>query len=366
MPPFRFIQARLPDPAHSRAQITERLLAHRRKLLAAREQQAASLKEASAKNDLDWLNRKDRLRLDPEESRKIERRATKVSDCCSQGSGLSHLKPDDLKKLEALRGGVRLVRIASEHQADELAAALHAEFPWMGPATEAIWHGIRRSVREGDIGLRLPPILLDGPPGIGKSAWARALASLIKVPTMVYEATVENASFGLVGSQRNWGNSNPGRLLNTILATRVGNPVVVVEEVEKSGQVESNRGQAYSLTDALLPLLEPLSAAGWSCYYFEVKFDMSYVIWVMTSNNAASLPEPLLSRCTSLRLQGISNAELQSFARREGNRRNLDDASIDSVVEAIERHCQSAVSLRTVMRMNQRVVQLQASGARLH
>ena len=59
---------------------------------------------------------------------------------------------------------------------------------------------------------------------------------------MVYEATVENASFGLVGSQRNWGNSNPGRLLNTILATRVGNPVVVVDEVEKSGRAESNKG----------------------------------------------------------------------------------------------------------------------------
>jgi hypothetical protein len=157
MPPFRFIQARLPDPAHSKAQITERLLAHRRKLLAARQQQAASLKETGGKNDPDWLNRKDPLRLDPEESRKIERRATRVSDRCSQGSGLSHLKPDDLKKPEALRGGVRLVRIATEHQADELAAALHAEYPWMAPATEAVWHGMRRSVREGDIGLRLPP-----------------------------------------------------------------------------------------------------------------------------------------------------------------------------------------------------------------
>ena len=102
MPPFRFIRARLPDPAHSRAQITERLLTHRRTLLAARQQQAASVKDAAAKNDLDWLNRKDRLRLDPEESRKIERRASKVSDGCSQDSGLSHLKPDDMKNLGAI------------------------------------------------------------------------------------------------------------------------------------------------------------------------------------------------------------------------------------------------------------------------
>lgn len=38
---------------------------------------------------------------------------------------------------------------------------------WMAPATEAVWHAMRRSVREGWPGLRLPPILLDGPPGIG-------------------------------------------------------------------------------------------------------------------------------------------------------------------------------------------------------
>lgn len=363
---FRFMKANFSDPKMSRDAIIKRLTLHRQALIAARKSGLQTTRTDGEPDPLKWMERKEDARLPTTERQVIERRADLLSRHHNATTGITHLKSDDAKKLEVLHQGVRLACVATEHQADELAAALHAEFPWMGPATEAVWHGMRRSVREGDIGLRLSPMLLDGPPGIGKSAWARSLGELIKVPTMVYEATVENASFGLVGSQRNWGNSNPGRLLNTILATRVGNPVVVVDEVEKSGRTESTRGQAYSLTDALLPLLEPLSAAGWSCPYFEVRFDMSYVIWVMTSSNAASLPEPLLSRCPPIRLQGISIAELQSFARREGHRRNLDDASIDAVVEAIERHCQSAVSLRTVMRMVQRAVQLQASGARLH
>jgi len=108
MPPFHFIHARLPDPAHSRAQITERLLAHRRKLLAARQQKSATLREAAGKDDLDRLNRKDPNRLDPEESRKIEQRALKVSDRCSQASGLSHLKPDEARyalRVHATVGG---------------------------------------------------------------------------------------------------------------------------------------------------------------------------------------------------------------------------------------------------------------------
>jgi ATP-dependent Lon protease len=214
--------------------------------------------------------------------------------------------------------------------------------------------------------MRLPPTLLDGPPGIGKTARVISLADLIKVPTMIYDATVKNASFGLVGVQRNWGNSNPGRLLNTILEHRVGNPIVVVDKVKKSGRAESNRDQAYSLTDALLPVLEPLGAASWYCPYFEVRFDMSDVIWVMTSNNARILPEPLLSRCPPMRLQGMTTAEGVGFVGREEQRKALDDVSIKAIVEAIEHHDQFNLSLRTVVRIIGKAAQFQAIGVRLH
>ncbi|MAN59539.1 MAG: hypothetical protein CMC08_06855 [Flavobacteriaceae bacterium] len=67
-------------------------------------------------------------------------------------------------------------------------------------------------------------------PRIGKSHWARRLGQLLTVPTAVVEATSENASFGVVGSQRGWGSAHPGRLLETILQARVANPVLVVEK----------------------------------------------------------------------------------------------------------------------------------------
>ena len=62
---------------------------------------------------------------------------------------MSHL-PDSAKaQLNALRDGVTVTRIQTEHKADEIAAALHEEMPWMAPATEEVWHGLRRSAREG-------------------------------------------------------------------------------------------------------------------------------------------------------------------------------------------------------------------------
>jgi 2-phosphoglycerate kinase len=77
---------------------------------------------------------------------------------------------------------VELVGIASEHRADQIPAAIHAEMPWMAAATDFLWKAMRRAVRADEPGFRLPPMLLDGPPGIGKSVWSRELGRHLGVP----------------------------------------------------------------------------------------------------------------------------------------------------------------------------------------
>ena len=74
---------------------------------------------------------------------------------------------------------------------------------------------------------RLPPMLLVGPPGIGKSYWARALAGALGVPTSLVDAAAEAASFVVAGAQRGWGNAGPSKVLDTILNHRVLNPLVI-------------------------------------------------------------------------------------------------------------------------------------------
>jgi ATP-dependent protease HslVU (ClpYQ) ATPase subunit len=63
----------------------------------------------------------------------------------------------------------------------------------MGPATEHIWHALRKSVREDLPGFQFAPLLLLGPPGIGKSHWTRRLGKLLEVPTTVVEANSQFA-----------------------------------------------------------------------------------------------------------------------------------------------------------------------------
>jgi len=284
---------------------------------------------------------------------KITRRAKKIQAKRSAQSRVPQMKREDREALEVFKNGVQLVSVSSEARADVIASILHEEMPWMAPATERVWHEMRRSVRSGEQGLRLRPLLLDGPPGIGKSHWARLLGDLVGVPSTVVEATSENASFGIVGTQKGWGSSHPGRLIQTVMTHLVANPLIIIDEIEKSGNPTSSSGTTFNLPQALLPLFEPLTSAAWPCPYFQLKFDMSWVTWVLTSNKAALLPAPLLSRCPPLRLGPLTVDDLNGFARQQGMKRKLPDEGVAAIAEVIGALGDDAarLSLRSVLRM---------------
>ena len=73
------------------------------------------------------------------EQGKISRRASRLLELREAATGLNHLRRDDRDRLEVLREGARLIQLPSTHRADELAAPLHAEMPWMATATEIVW-----------------------------------------------------------------------------------------------------------------------------------------------------------------------------------------------------------------------------------
>ena len=297
---------------------------------------------------------------------RIDRHAQAYLLARDRKSGMGHLDKRDREKLSALRLGAELRGIQSEHEADVVASMIHQEMPWMAAATERVWQEMRASVQRGDPAPRLSPVLLLGPPGIGKSHWARLLAEQLRVPTCMVDATNEPASFSIVGSQRGWSSTGPGRPLQTILATSVANPIVVIDEVEKAGSAEGQSGTSYSLSQALLPLLERSTATSWTCPYFRVQFDMSWVNWVLTANTLGGLPRPFLSRVPPIEMPALSLEHLLGFAERQGKNRDLPNEAIDAVREVISTvQVPQLLSLRSILRMIDRLKQ-QADRPTLH
>lgn len=332
--PLRILALRF-DLETSPQKIEQQLIAFLRELRCkARGLDPADIEAAREAND--WSKEFRACSPSQRDGDKIRRRAKALTDRRIRASGMAHLDKDAREKLRALSNGVRVVRLPSEHRADEIAATLHDEMPWMVQATTLTWHAMRESVRNGASALHLPPMLLDGPPGVGKSYWARRLAELIGAPSDLIDAANEPAGFAVAGSQRGWATAQPGRPVELFLRERVGNPVIVIDEIDKVGDVRSDKGVSFALSNALLPLLEPLSAQAWSCPYFRVTFDMRWISWILTSNNRRNVPAPLLSRCCVIDVPQLSGADLAHFARREGAARGLSADAIATLAAMLE------------------------------
>jgi ATP-dependent Lon protease len=293
----------------------------------------------------------------------IRRRVERIVERINTRSGASHLKEDQTKRLRPVTDGVTLVPVSSAHDADVIAAALHADFPWLAPATNAVWDALRRSATEDLQGARIPPLLLNGPPGIGKSTWARRLGDLIGVPTGIVEATSEPAGFAVSGLQKGWHGDASGKPLDLILRTRIANPVFVIDEIEKAGHATSSNGRSFDLASALLPLLETQSSRAWQCPYFQVPFDMSWISWILTSNDTVPLSAPLRSRVQIIDLPALTSGQLMGFVERDAAPRGLSDLSIEVALTVLAGACATSrdvPSLRTALRVLDRAQALES------
>jgi len=287
------------------------------------------------------------------DTERIRRRARRLVKARQEVSGVKHLRSEDVERLRGIAGGVELRGPASEHEADEIVARLYEEMPWHARVLEILWRDMRQAAGEGQ-GLRFRPVLLDGPPGVAKTYLGLRLAELAHVPSVFLDVATSSEGWSLAGSQRTWGSSAPGRPVSTILETRVANILICVDEVEKGGTHTSYKGGvATSAHQALLSLLEPVSARVWPCPYFGLPLDLSHLNWILMSNEAHLLPAPLRSRLRIVSVRGPTRPEMRAFAAREIARRGLDEDTLDTVEALIRAYPEAdeQLSLRTLLRI---------------
>lgn len=234
----------------------------------------------------------------------------------------------------------------SHDEIDIAISGIHERAPWMRSASVAAMQGARATAGAGT---RLPPMLLVGPPGTGKTTWATGLSAALGLPSIVISATTRGL-FALSGVEHGWSTARPGELVSRMLSTGVGNPVVVIDEIDKAaGGARTTAGQAMAgIADALLEMIEPATAAVWACPYLGARFDISHASWIMTANDIARVPGPLLDRVRVIRINPPTRAEAAEIARRRA-RDKLDDDLADEIAAAVfASHRDGKFSLRNI------------------
>ncbi|NLD68482.1 MAG: AAA family ATPase [Limnobacter sp.] len=144
---------------------------------------------------------------------------------------------------------------------------------------------------ETDDPIELPPLLLLGDPGIGKTHFARRLSQLLGTGYGFVSMSSLTAGWILSGASSQWRNSRTGKVFETLVNGDFANPVFVVDEIDKT----SADGQ-YDPLGALYSLLEPDTAAEFVDEFAEIPLDCSEIAWVATANDASRIPEPILNR----------------------------------------------------------------------
>src|SRR5688572_23814417 len=139
--------------------------------------------------------------------------------------------------------------------------------------------------------IELPPMLLLGEPGIGKTHFARKVAELLGTGFGFVPMSSLTAGWVLSGASSQWKNAKPGKVFETFLNGDYANPVIVVDEIDKA----SGDGQ-YDPLGALYELLEVETATRFIDEFVELPIDASGALWLATANDTARIPDPLLSR----------------------------------------------------------------------
>jgi hypothetical protein len=254
-------------------------------------------------------------------------------------------------QLESLRGGARVTAPRSPDRLDEVAAQLFDEMPWQRAAISALWKAARE--RAGSE-TPLPPILLYGEKGWGKSTVARRFAELCGRPHVVLDCASAGAALRIAGTEKGWGSACPGVPIETILRQNVADPVFVLDEIDKAGRISSMSGSVSSMQNALLPLLEPGTARDWNCPYFRRNFNMSRISWILTANYLEMVPEPLRDRCVHVECPRPKNTDIRHAALIIAQKHGVQDPEMvaDVVGKSIST---TGISLRGIERMILRI-----------
>lgn len=139
--------------------------------------------------------------------------------------------------------------------------------------------------------LEITPLLLLGPPGVGKTHFARELSVLLGTGMGFVSMSSLTAGWVLSGASSQWKGARPGKVFETLVDGQYANPVMVVDEIDKAGGEH-----AYDPLGALYSLLEQDTAGHFTDEFAEVPVDASQVIWVATANDARAIPEPIINR----------------------------------------------------------------------
>lgn len=204
---------------------------------------------------------------------------------------------------------------------DEVEAVLDRDHYGLRDVKDRIVEQMAVLKQRGDVKAGI--LCLYGPPGVGKTSLGKSIADATGREYIRVSFGGLHDEAEIRGHRKTYLGAMPGRIITGLQKCKTGNPVFVLDEIDKIGA--DHKGDPAM---ALLEVLDPEQNEHFHDNYIDVDYDLSKILFIATANTLSTISHPLLDRMELIEISGYITEEKVAIAREHLLPKKLADAGL--------------------------------------